>query len=689
MALRRDTDKVLPSDHPLAGGERPPHQETKRLEAASADETVTVTFIVRRRPDGPPLKTHEDFQKAPFGTLRHLSSQEFEEAYGAIQADLDQVGSFCRSHGLTVSQSNRSRRSVIASGTVAQMNSAFAVTLYHYQSPLGRYHGYEGQVRLPANLDGIVEAVLGLDNRPVPSRPLSADPPSTNPLTPLQVGKLYNFPAGTGAGQTIGIYEGPGAGYTMSDLQLTMNAFGGGLTVPTPTDFPAGSNLGASATGDPRTETILDITVSSAVAQGANIVVYFNTGSAATDIISTLGSMIHPSGSDPVPTILSISYVWSADDDDTSFLTPSDYTQIDNLFSDAAQKGITVCVASGDTGAMCESPIQAQVWFPGSDPWVLSCGGTTIGDISGSSFDEYVWYDTFGGGSGATGGGVSARFPVPVWQNNVTVPKRNGTGTVGRGTPDVAGNASPNSGYPIFIGGTSVGPVGGTSAVAPLYAGLVALLNQNLGQSIGFLNPIIYARGPSVCRDVTGAAGPANNSFDSVTGYPAGVGWDACTGWGSISGAALLGAVASTASPCPLLEQLFMWAAKTQNASVYVKVTLTTIVTGNGLAAAVSAGNKIVVTNETGSGTLNYVSPPAFSGSVEMAGGPTQVTISSLIQSPGPRQIFAYSVYIAYVGTLIPSNCKVQGQNPISGTLGSPIGSAGGYFMTMSISAVR
>jgi kumamolisin len=532
---KKNGDKLpRPSNHSLKVSERPPPPKAKRLGAADADEIVTVTLIVRRRPGGPSMRTHKDFRREPLTTRsKRLSAQEFEQAHGATQADLDEVGKFCRAHGLRVLQSNRSRRSVIARGTAAQVNSAFGVTLHHYQSSLGQYHGYEGPVHLPQNLDGIVEAVLGLDNRPVPSRHLAADPPNTNPLSPLQVIQLYNFPSGTGAGQTIGIYEGPGSGYTAADLQSTMSAFGGSLVVPTPTDFPAGSNGGVSDS-----ETVLDVTVASAIAQAAAIVVYFNNGSGSMDIINTLGTMIHPMGTDPVPTILSISYAWDADDQ-TDSLSAMDYTQIDSLFSDAAQKGITVCVASGDTGAQCRSATQAQVWFPGSDPWVLSCGGTTIGDISGSSFDEYVWNDS-AVVTGATGGGVSGRFPVPAWQSDVNVPERNGTGTAGRGTPDIAGNASNSSGYPNFIGGQSDGPIGGTSMVAPLYAGLVALLNQALGENVGFLNPIIYALGSQVCRDISGSAGPANNDFGGVTGYPAGPGWDACTGWGSIDGAALL-----------------------------------------------------------------------------------------------------------------------------------------------------
>ncbi|MGO9266841.1 MAG: protease pro-enzyme activation domain-containing protein [Candidatus Binataceae bacterium] len=533
MPKKIQNNKFSSNYHGLAGSERPPHPKTKRLGVAGVGEVITVTLIVRRRPGGPAIKSPADFQKAARAPSAKVSGQEFEEAHGATQADLDEVGQFCRAHNLTVLDANRSRRSVVARGTVAQVNAAFGVKLHHYESPIGKYHGYEGQIELPAALDGVVEAVVGLDNRPVPSRHLSADPTNTVPLTPQQVAQLYNFPAGTGAGQTIGIYEGPGAGYTPADLASTLNGWGI-TTAPTPTDFPPGSNSNVSDD-----ETVLDITVAHAIANEAAIVVYFNTGTAAGDIISTLGSMIHPTGSDPVPTILSISYAWSADDD-TSYITSSDYTQIDSLFSDAAQKGITVLVASGDTGAECESDTQAQVWFPGSDPWVLSCGGTTIGNIIGSNFDEYVWNDTFGINSGATGGGISARFPVPPWQDNINLPKRNTTGTAGRGTPDVAGNASPNSGYPLFAGGINQGPIGGTSAVAPLYAGLVALLNQNLGENVGFLNPTIYALGSSVCRDVTGAAGPPNNNFGGVTGYPAGVGWDACTGWGSIDGSALL-----------------------------------------------------------------------------------------------------------------------------------------------------
>jgi kumamolisin len=254
------------------------------------------------------------------------------------------------------------------------------------------------------------------------------------------------------------------AGYTAQDLALTMQAMGGELTAPTPTDV-AVDGVGNAGVSDG--ETVLDITVSSAIAQGAKIAVYF-TGGTTQNILHVLQTMIHPGSGDPVPTVISISYGWGPDDENADSFSATEYTEIDQLFQDAANLGITVLVSSGDSGAFIESKKQAQASFPASDPWVLACGGTTIGNVSGSSFTEYVWNDTWQGGSGGTGGGVSARYPVPSYQSSVEVPKRNVTGTSGRGLPDIAGNASVNSGYPLFLAGQSSGPIGGTSAVAPL-----------------------------------------------------------------------------------------------------------------------------------------------------------------------------------------------------------------------------
>lgn len=139
---------------------------------------------------------------------------------------------------------------------------------------------------------------------------------------------------------------------------------------------------------------------------------------------------------------------------------------------------------------------------------------------------------------------MSARFGVPPYQASTSVPLREGTSTAGRGVPDISGNASENSGYLQVIGGSSPQPVGGTSAVAPLYAGLMARINGNLGSPVGFLNTTLYGLPSSTFHDTSGAPGPANNDFNKVKGYPARPGWDACTGLGSVNGQALQAALA-------------------------------------------------------------------------------------------------------------------------------------------------
>jgi kumamolisin len=203
-------------------------------------------------------------------------------------------------------------------------------------------------------------------------------------------------------------------------------------------------------------------------------------------------------------------------------------------------QGVTVCIASGDTGS--DSKVgdgKAHVQYPASDPWVLSIGGTTVGNVQGSSFEEFVWNDVSVFGANATGGGISDFFGLPAYQSSAGVPQSVNGNRVGRGVPDVAANASVNSGYPMFAGGVSF-TGNGTSASAPLYAGLIAVLNAALPRPVGFLNPTLYMLGNSVCQNISSPPGPADNGLNGVTGYPARPGWNACTGWGRIDGNALL-----------------------------------------------------------------------------------------------------------------------------------------------------
>ena len=544
----------MPTKHtPLATSEHLHPAGHQKLEKAPDTQRITATLILRRRQGAEAMKDLAYFQTTPASDRRQVSHKDFAGTYGADVAELLAVASFAHSNGLKVVESDAARRSVKISGTAAQMNSAFGIELHHYNSPLGHYHGHEGPANLPEDIAPFVEAIVGLDNRPVPAKHYLADPPNTKSITPQEVATLYNFPTGSGNGQTIGIYEmvtGDGKpGYSAQDIAATMAAFGGHLTAPTPT---AVAIDGETNTGVTDGETLLDITVSSAIAQEAKLAVYFTVGT-NQGIINALQRMIHPGAGDPQPTVLSISYGWSPDDT-KDFIGDAEYTQMSALFQDAAHLGITVMVSSGDTGAMIISKTRAEASYPATDPWVTACGGTTIGNIEGNNFTEYVWNDSWGSGKseqhGATGGGISAAFPVPAYQNGLTLPDSLTTKKPGRGIPDIAGNASVLSGYPQSQSGQT-GSTGGTSAVAPLYAGLIAVINANLGTPVGFINPILYSLADSAFRPIAGPPGPANNSYGEVTGYPATKGWNACTGLGSVIGTALQDGLAAAFKKAP------------------------------------------------------------------------------------------------------------------------------------------
>ncbi len=201
-------------------------------------------------------------------------------------------------------------------------------------------------------------------------------------------------------------------------------------------------------------------------------------------------------------------------------------------FQEAAIFGMTVLVASGDDGSNCQIfDGKAHVYYPESDPWVISCGGTTIGNVSGSSFTEITWND-----NGITGGGISDYFDLPHWQRHANVPLSVNPGhRKGRGVPDIAGYAN---GYQIVLRGASSGPWWGTSETAPLYAGLIAIINARLGERVGYLNPMLYShRAAEIYRDI---ADGRSNATGGAPGYISVPGWDACTGWGVIKGKALL-----------------------------------------------------------------------------------------------------------------------------------------------------
>ena len=513
----------------VEGTNRSPVPGAVRVGPADPQERVSVSVRLRRRPDAPQLPEP--------GSARHLSRAEYAAIYGADPEDIARVVAFAGEHGLTVEETSIARRTIVLASTVAQLERAFAVELGYYRTGEIRYRGREGHVHLPTELVAIVEGVFGLDNRRL-ARPLFrlaapagiAQPAqAAQAMTPPQVAGLYGFPAGTGAvGQCIGLLEF-GGGYQPGDIAAWFSQLG--LPVPSLTDVGVDGATNSPGSAED-TEVVLDIDVAGSVGVGAKIAVYFApwTEQGWVDVVTTA---VHDAANDP--SALSISWGWPefATIDGLAW-TAAAMNAVSTTFQEAAVLGVTVFAASGDQGTDCQlGDGHAHVIYPGCDPFVTSCGGTEIENISGMDFTEVLWND-----NGASGGGVSVNFGLPSWQAGAGVPASVEDGHQGRAIPDIAGNADPNSGYVLTQNGGDVGPVGGTSATAPLYAGLVALMNAQLADRVGFINPILYQLVQTgVFRDITCCG---TNAYSGAPGYPVGTGWDATTGFGSVKGTELL-----------------------------------------------------------------------------------------------------------------------------------------------------
>lgn len=515
---------------PLVGSERAPMQGAQEIGPANPNEMVDVTIRLRSRTGKKPIVNADEFKKS-IAKRTILSRKEFEQQHGADPASIARVESFAHQHKLTVKETSPARRTVILSGTVTAMNDAFGVELKEYDHPTGKYRGRTGSIHLPAELHDVVEGVFGLDNRPQAKphfrrrreRAGARAAAISLSYTPVQVAALYDFPTAVdGTGECIALIE-LGGGYNTTDLS---NYWAQLKLSETPTVSAVSVGNGSNApTGDPNGpdgEVMLDIEVAGSIAPGAKIVAYFaeNTDAGFLNAITTA---VHDSTNNP--SVVSIS--WGGPE---SSWTQQAMTSMDEAFQSAAAMGVSVCVAAGDDGSTDGvTDGLNHVDFPASSPNVLACGGTQLVASGNTVTNETVWNE-LANDEGATGGGISDFFPLPSWQNGAGVPpSANANKNIGRGVPDVAGDADPTTGYVTLVDGSS-GVIGGTSAVAPLWAGLIALINQSIGKPVGFLNPLLY-------QD----AGTAHDLNDITVGnngaYSAGPGWDACTGLGSPIGA--------------------------------------------------------------------------------------------------------------------------------------------------------
>jgi kumamolisin len=504
----------------------------KKINDINKNELVTVTIRVKAKNKMPDLLNpilNKDF--------KIMSRDEFEQTFGADPGDLQKIEEFANHFGLTIVSSDTNQRSIDLQGSISRMEDAFKVELSIYGDETGkRFRGRKGEIHIPQELDGIIEGVFGLDNRSVATAKyqiLSEDHPAfkhhtltgNGAFNPNQLAKIYNYPTdATGKNQCIGIIE-LGGGYRNEDLTAYFTGLGMNTPKVVAVSVDHGQNNPSNPNGDDG-EVMLDIEVAAAIAPDATIVVYFakNTDKGFLDAIN---AAIHDTHYNP--SIISIS--WGSAE---ISWTRQSLKAFNQTFQAAATMGITVCAAAGDTGSSDGvADGKVHVDFPASSPYVLACGGTKlVVNNSGTRQEEVVWHES---NDSATGGGVSDVFPLPPYQVAAHIPVAIDSNNHGRGVPDIAADADPITGYNILVDGRRM-IIGGTSAVAPLTAGLIAMINQKLNKKVGFINPKIYSH-PNVCWDVT--------QGDNITtlgykGYQATIGWDACCGNGVLNGMSLM-----------------------------------------------------------------------------------------------------------------------------------------------------
>ncbi|HTV26963.1 MAG TPA: S53 family serine peptidase [Xanthobacteraceae bacterium] len=543
------------------------------LQKSDPGARIKISIFARRNPNpsAAVIAKASAITRQPVGQRTYLSHREFDQLYGAAPADLAKIERFAKAAKLTVVDASVSKRRVLVEGAIADLEKAFGVQLNDFDhEKLGKFRGREGKIYVPEALFSLIVDVEGLDTRPAgrPRRVRTQFEPAalngahaasafTNrwPGTffPPQVASLYDYPAefdGTGQNFAIFAFNSPTTqgGYSLPALQTYFETVLGGNTpaitdvvVQGPGNDPGPDTRQSQQRGDATGEVMLDLCVAGSVAPGAHIFVYF-TEFSNQGWIEALNEAITDNND---ISVISISY-GNPEDDPNSLWTVAGVKLVNETLEAASSKGVTICCASGDDGSSDGGNI-AEADFPASSPWVLGVGGTSLKATEGANpqiASEVVWNDlNQPQPEGSGGGGVSAVFSLPAYQQGANVPpSANPPHLIGRGVPDVAAVADPNTGVVVMhINGKAVEPIGGTSAAAPLWASLLVRINQGLGSRIGFLNPTLYAScATGVLNDIT----VGNNGA-----YRAGPGWDACTGFGSPDGSKLLHALKNAPAP--------------------------------------------------------------------------------------------------------------------------------------------
>jgi hypothetical protein len=456
---------------------------------------------------------------------QYLTPDEFTENFGPTKADYEALKTFAASNGLAITGEHANRVLLDVSGSVADIERVFHVHLNTYPHPTEARTYYAPDAAPSLELAIPVLTVRGLDNFKIPRPRLTIHPPGRSPSTPRAgsgAGGSYfgkdlraAYVPGvalTGAGQTVGLFELDG--FYPNDIP-TYETLTGLPKVPARAVLLDGFS-GQPGSANP--EVALDIEMAISMAPGlAGVIAY--EGVTPDDILSRMAT---------VNLAKQLSCSWSLEVDEIT----------EQIFQQFAAQGQTFFSATGDSGAMLGAIEQ-----PSDNPYVTQVGGTTLATAGPGLgwVSETVWNVN----GGASSGGISTIFPIPAWQQGVSM-ARNGGSTKMRNFPDVA-MVARNIQFVADDGTTEQGD--GTSFAAPLWAGFTALVNQQAAATgrppVGFLNPALYAvaKGSGYSQSFHDITSGNNKIAPAASGYVAEPGYDLCTGWGSPIGANLINAL--------------------------------------------------------------------------------------------------------------------------------------------------
>ena len=465
-------------------------------------------------------------------SYRHfLSPKEFTERFGPSQEDFDALVRFARASGFTVVGGSRDGMDLQLKGTVSSIESAFHVTMGLYQHPTENRTFFAPDREPTPNVAAPIWHITGLDNFSIP-RPLvehrnvkvhsnvvKGSCPGGYYCGSDMRAAYYGGSALTGAGQNVGLLEF--VGYNIKDVNTYFTNTHQTNNVPIIGISTDGTSLNCVAPGCDDAEQTLDITQAISMAPGlAGLYVF--VGSSDTAMLSSMSTH--------TPLVGQIGSSWS--------WRPSDANAADPFFMKFATQGQNFFQAAGDSGAY---KVNSQFVFPGDDPYVTVVGGTDliVQSAGGPWASETAWVD--GGGGLYT----PDSFPIPAYQQlpGVITQANKGSTTI-RNSPDVSGESNFDF-YVCADQSGCGGGWGGTSFAAPMWAGYMALVNQqalaNGNPQLGFINPALYAIGVS-----SGSSAAFHDITSGTNGEPTTPGYDLATGWGSPNGVGLINALAGS-----------------------------------------------------------------------------------------------------------------------------------------------